>query len=248
MMPAMKAEFRKLWTVRSTYFILAFVLLLEIFFAFYVSGWKIDKSDLHNPGTLALDVTSAISAVAVFASVIGVLLVTHEYRFNTIMYTLTESNSRSKVLLAKILVVSGLAVVFAVVVGLLSPVLSVLGVHAHHLHLVPQTFYYWQLLWRSLFFCWGYAMAGLIIATIIRNQIGAIIVLFVAPSTVEGLLSLLLKKNVVYLPFSSLSTVIGQGATYNNSITPERGALVFTGYLVVTGLVAWVLFLRRDAS
>src|ERR1700733_14101281 len=100
MIPALKAEFRKLWTVRSTYLILAFVLVIAIFFGFYVSGWKIDKGALHDPGTLALDVTSAISAVSVFASLIGVLLVTHEYRFNTIMYTLTASNSRSKVLLA----------------------------------------------------------------------------------------------------------------------------------------------------
>jgi ABC-type transport system involved in multi-copper enzyme maturation permease subunit len=248
MMAALKAEFRKLWTVRSTYFILAFVLFIAVFFGFYVSGWKIDQADLHNPATLALDVTSAISAVSVFASLIGVLLVTHEYRYNTIMYTLTAANSRSKVLLAKSLVVSGFAVVFALCLVVLSPVLSVLGAHAHHLTLVPQTLHYGDLLWRSLFFCWGYAMAGLIIASLIRSQVGAIVVLFIAPSTLEGLLGLLLKKNVVYLPFSSLSTVIGQGMNYNNSITPQRGALVFTGYLVVSGTVAWILFLRRDAN
>jgi ABC-type transport system involved in multi-copper enzyme maturation permease subunit len=248
MIPTLKAEFRKIWTVRSTYFILAFVLLLEFIFAFYASGWKIDKGALHDPTTLATDITSAVSAVSIFASLIGVLLVTHEYRYNTIMYTLTSANRRSKVLLAKILVVSGFAVVFAACAGMLSPALSILGAHAHHLTLVPQTIHYGSLLWRCLFFCWGYAMAGLIIALLIRSQVGAIIVLFIAPSTVEGLLGLLLKKHVVYLPFSSLSTVIGQGMNYNNSITPERGALVFTGYLIVSGIVAWILFLRRDAN
>jgi ABC-2 type transport system permease protein len=248
MIAALKAEFRKLWTIRSTYLVLAFVLVIVVFFAFYVSGWKINNHDLHDSGTLALAVTSAISSVSIFASLVGVLLVTHEYRYNTIMYTLTASNSRSKVLLAKILVMSGFAVLFALIIGVLSPVLTVLGAHAHHLTLVPQTLHYGDLLWRSVFFCWGYAMAGLIIATIIRSQVGAIIVLFIAPGTVEGLLSLLLKKHVVYLPFSSLSTVIGQGATYNNSITPERGALIFTGYLILSGAAAWILFLRRDAN
>lgn len=248
MMPALKAEFRKVWTVRSTYFILAFVLFIALFFGFYVSGWKIDSGALRDPGTLALDITSAISAVSVFASLVGVLLVTHEYRYNTIMYTLTASNSRSKVLLAKILVVSGFAIVFALCLAILSPVLSVLGTHAHHLTLVPQTLHYGNLLWRSLFFCWGYAMAGLVIASLVRNQVGAIVALFIAPNTVESLLGLLLKKHVVYLPFSSLSTVIGQGMNYNNSITPQRGALVFTSYLIVSGAIAWILFLRRDAN
>jgi len=248
MISSLKAEFRKLWTVRSTYFILAFVLLIAIFFGFYVSGWKIDKAALHDPTTLAADITSAIAAVSVFASLVGVLLVTHEYRYNTIMYTLTSSNSRSKVLLAKFLVISGFAIVFALCLAVLSPVLSGLGIHAHHLTLVPQTLHYRNLLWRSLFYCWGYAMAGLIIATLIRSQVGAIVVLFIAPSTVEGLLGLLLKKNVVYLPFSALSTVIGQGSNFNSSITPVRGALIFTSYLVVSGVVAWLMFLRRDAN
>ena len=249
MTSALKAEFRKVWTIRSTYFILGFVLLIAIFFGFYASGWRIDAGALHDPRTLALDTTSAISAVSVFASLIGVLLVTHEYRYNTIMYTLTASNSRSKVLLAKVLVISGFAIVFAVCLAVLAPVLSVLGIHAHHLKLVPQTLHYGNLLWRSLFFCWGYAMAGLIIASLIRSQVGAIVVLFIAPSDRRRSgARLAAQENVVYLPFSSLSTVIGQGMNFNNSITPERGALVFTGYLVVFGAVAWILFLRRDAN
>jgi len=248
MIAALKAEFRKVWTVRSTYLILAFVLLVAVFFGFYVSGWKIDVGALHDPGTLALDVTSAISAVSVLASLVGVLLITHEYRYNTIIYTLTASNSRSKVLLAKILVVSAFAAVFALVLSVLSPLLSVAGVHAHHLKLVPQTFHYGSLLWRSLFYSWGYAMAGLIIALLIRSQVGAIVVLFIAPSTVESLLGLILKKNVVYLPFSALSTVIGQGMNFNTTISAQRGALVFAGYLVVSGGLAWILFLRRDAN
>jgi len=52
----------------------------------------------------------------------------------------------------------------------------------------------WSLLWRSVFFTWGYAMAGLLIALLIRSQVGAIASLFLIPSTVETLLGLLLKK------------------------------------------------------
>lgn len=249
MAPNIKAELRKVFSVRSTYVILAFVLAIEVLFAFYVSGWRIDAHDLHDPTTLANDVTAAVNTIAIFAALIATLLMTHEYRYNTIMYSLTLSKSRGRVLLAKIVVISAFAVVFTLVFGALSPLLSELGAHAHHLSFAPQTLNYGTLIWHSLFFGWGYAMAGLLIAALIRNQIGAIVTLFIAPDTVEGVLSLLLKKHTAYLPFSALHTVIGQGmSTYLNIITPLRAALVFIVYLVVGWLVAWVLFLRRDAN
>lgn len=248
MMSEIKGEFKKLVTVRSTYFIFGFCLALLIFFGFYVSGWRITHTELLDPSNLASDVTSAVATVSVFAALVAVLLVSHEYRYNTIMYTLTSSNSRTKVLLAKILVITGFAIFFTLFFGFLSPIASVLGVHAHHLKLVHQTFHYSTLLWHCLFYGWGYAMAGLVIAALIRNQVGAIITLFIAPATVEGLLGLLLKKNTVYLPFSSLSTVLGQGMNYQNTITPFHAALVFCGYLIVGYAATWYLFLKRDAN
>jgi ABC-type transport system involved in multi-copper enzyme maturation permease subunit len=249
MTPNLKTELRKVFSVRSTYVIFLLVLIIELFFGFYVSGWRIDAHDLHDPNTLANDITSAVSAVSIFAALVATLLMTHEYRYNTIMYSLTLSRRRSTVLLAKVLVVSAFAIIFTLIVGTLSPLLADLGAHAHHLKLAPQTLHYGMLLWRSLFFGWGYAMAGLLIAALIRNQIGAIVTLFIAPDTVEGILSLLLKKNTVYLPFSALHTVIGQGmGDYLNAITPLHAAMVFMVYLVVGWAIAWGLFLRRDAN
>lgn len=249
MMSNLKAELRKVFSVRSTYVILLIVLALEILFAFYVSGWRINAHDLHNPNTLSGDVTSAVSTVSIFVALIATLLVTHEYRYNTIMYSLTLSKSRSRVLLAKILVISVFAIIFTLVVGILSPLLSELGAHAHHLKFAPQTLHYGTLLWRSLFYGWGYGMAGLLIAALIRNQIGAIVTLFIAPDTIEGVLSLLLKQHTVYLPFSALHTVIGQGmGNYLNAITPVHAAMVFMVYLIVGWLVAFILFVRRDAN
>jgi ABC-2 type transport system permease protein len=252
MMAALKAEFRKLLSIRSTYFILLFVVVLAIFFGFYVSGWKLDRAGLLNPNAFANDVTDAISFVSIFAALIAVLLMTHEYRYNTIMYTLTSSNSRSKVLLAKILVISTFSVVFTLCIGVLSPLLSYLGIHAHHLKLVPQTLHYGNLIWRSLFYGWGYAMAGLVIATLIRSQVGAIVTLLIVPTTVESLLGLLLKHNTVYLPFSSLNQVIGSGSSMRDPngghLSPGKAAAVYCIYLVVGWIVAWTLFLRRDAN
>jgi ABC-type transport system involved in multi-copper enzyme maturation permease subunit len=247
MMQALKAEYRKLFTVRSTYIILLIVLVLLIFFGFFISGWRIDNSDLHNPGTLAGDVTGAVSTVSLFLGLLATLLMTHEYRYNTIMHTLTLSNSRSRTLLAKILILSGLAVIFTIVIAVLAPLLAVAGMNAHHLKLVPQTLHFGDLLWRCLLFGWGYTMTGLLLATLIRNQIGTILTLFIVPGTVEALAGLILKNNVVYLPFSALEAVIGNNR-YSGSITNIHAAMVFMAYLIVGWIIAWTLFLRRDAN
>ncbi len=127
MMPALKAEFRKLWTVRSTYVILAISLLLILLMAGYGEGFKADKAALHNSGLLAREITSAITALGVFGALVSILLFSHEYRYNTIMYSLTSANNRSKLLLAKILAMTGFAVLFSLVTGVISPLATLAG-------------------------------------------------------------------------------------------------------------------------
>jgi len=251
MMATLKAEFRKLLTVRSTYIITGLVLLLVIFVAFYVEGWRLDSGGLHDPTELAGDVTGALM-ITVFGAIVAILLMTHEYRYNTIMYTLTSSNSRSKVLISKFIAVSVYALFLAVLIGVLSPTLSYLGVHLHGHTLVPQTLHYGNLIWRSLFYGWGYGMAGLLLAVLTRNQVASIVALFLIPDLGEQLLGLLLKHNTVYLPFSALNQVIGShnnmGDPNSSDLSPGKAAGVYAIYLVVGWLVAWVLFLRRDAN
>jgi hypothetical protein len=162
------------------------------------------------------------------------------------MYTLTASNSRSKVLFAKILTISTFGIVFALVVSTFTPVLDYLGIHAHGHTLVPQVLNYGNLLWRSLYFGWGIATTGLLLATLIRNQVGAIVVLFLVQTVESGLLSPVLKGNSVYLPFMSLDEVLMPAQ--HGTITHAHAAMVFSVYLVVGWLVAWTLFLRRDAN
>lgn len=248
MTPALKAEFRKLFTVRSTYIFIGLAVLFVIFFAFYIEGYKLSAADLHDPHLLTKDITGALSSLPmVFGAIVAILLMTHEYRYNTIMYTLTSSNSRSKVLLAKLLVISGFALLFTLLIGVLSPLMSYLGVLAHGHTLVPQTIDYGSIIWRGLFYGWAYLSAGLVLAVLIRNQIGAIVSLFVIP-TFEQVLGLLLKTNTVYLPFTSLNAVLTGPDPKQGSITYAHAAEVFLIYLVVGWIVAWILFLRRDVN
>lgn len=249
MMATLKAEFRKLLSVRSTYIITGLVVALVIFFAFYIEGWRLTGPALHDPTQLAQAVTGALGTT-VFCAIVAILLMTHEYRYNTIMYTLTSSNSRTKVLACKLIAISAYALFISALVGILSPTLVALGVHAHGHTLVPQTLHHGDLIWRSLFYGWGYGMAGLLLATLLRNQVASIAALFVIPDLGEQLLGLLLKHNTVYLPFNALNHVINNGMSdpHNGQLSPGKAAAVYSAYLIVGWLVAWILFLKRDAN
>ena len=244
-----RAELRKVFSVRSTYALLGLSLFLLGLLGFYVAGWHTDKGELANPDRLYMIAQQAINGLAIFPAIVGVLLFTHEFRYNTISYSLTLSNNRSKVLAAKVIVVSLLAIVTTLFIAAAAPLLAKLAMNINNLHLVHQHFYYGSLLWKGLVFGWGMAMAGLVFAALIRNQIGAIVSLFIVPNTVEGLLSIWLKKNTVYLPFSALHQMLGAGDSVNGAtLSPFHAMLVFLAYLVVAWAIAWYLFIKRDAA
>jgi ABC-type transport system involved in multi-copper enzyme maturation permease subunit len=244
MIPALKAEFRKLTTVRNTYVTTAFAALLILFFAGYVNGFRATPGMLMQSNVLTEQITSAITIVSIFAAIIAILLFSHEYRYNTIMYSLTSSRSRSQFLLAKILMVTMFSIAFTLAMGALSPMATLVGAKLAGHELATQIIPYSDLLWRCLLYGWGYAMVGLLLVSFARNQLFAIVALFIAPSTVELLLGLLLKKNQIYLPFTALGAVLND----HPGITHAKAAVVFLAYMVIGWLIAWLLFVRRDAN
>ncbi len=246
-MDAIKAEFRKLLTVRSTYFISGIAVVLTIFFAFYVEGFKAAPADMLDPHLTANNVLVIVNNLSIFCAIVAILLATHEYRYNTIMYTLTASSSRTKTLLAKLVAVSVYSLIFVAIIGLLAAVMSRLGAQVHGLTPVAQTAGYGDLIWRCLFYGWSTGVAALVLALIIRIQVGAIASLFLIP-TAEQLLGILLKHNSIYLPFMAQSAILTAPFPGRGVITHSTAALVFTGYVVGGLIVAWVLFQKRDAN
>jgi ABC-type transport system involved in multi-copper enzyme maturation permease subunit len=256
MLAAIKSEFRKLFTIRSTYVWTAISIVLLGIFAFWAQGYKAN-SPVTDAGYLASQSVQAMEVLGMLLAIIAVLSITQEYRFNTIMYTLTASSSRAKVLAAKIISMSVFAVAFAALFGTLSPLFTLVGLHFGHVHMVHQNLELGSTIWRTIFDGWGMAMIALLLAALIRNQIGAIVALFLLPGTIEGLLgSLVLHNNQNYLPFTTLGQVaehvmvpIRHGSTQTHIfMSYGHAAIQFTAYLVVAWAVAFILFVKRDAN
>lgn len=250
MIATLKSEFRKLFTVRSTYILillaLAIILLLNFFFEGYKGNTGSPASELA-PTALKEIISNTAGLVALFISLLTVLFMGHEYRHNTIMYTLTANSRRTQVLLAKTIV----ALVAGVGLGLLSVAFGLasyfIGLDLRNAVLPTQELNVAEQMGKLVIYFGWYSLIGLLLTVLIRNLIGAIAFLLIFPTTVEPLLGLLLKKNAGYLPFASMDNVMG-ASMIQQDISPARSMVVVGIYLVVLWIVSWTIFLRRDAN
>jgi len=250
MIAALKAELRKLLSVRSTYFIILISLAIVVLFAGFGEGFRADPVRLHDAGMLASESAHAVLFVGLILAIVSLLLVGHEYRYNFIMYTLTATNRRYKVMAAKFVAITLFALLAATLVTFFAPLCSIVGAHLAHKHMVAQHFDVWQVLWRCLAVGWGYAMYAFILAAIIRNQIGAIVTYLVIPLIGENIIVAIFKWIGKYLPFQSLQGVMdgilpGERAS---GVTTAHNMVVAGIYIAVGLLVSTVLFVRRDAN
>lgn len=257
MIDLIKSDIRKLLTIRSTYFLSLIGLLLAGGVSFYFEGYKGNSgSPAANLDANALQVIvfSSAGMSVIFVTIIAILLMAHEYRYNTIMYTLTSSASRTKVLLSKALTVSFYALFYGALTAAVGLGSYMVGLSLRDAVLPTQDFDLWSVFGKVIAYFIGYALVGLLIATLVRNLVGAIVFFLIIPSTIEALIgSFILKENGAYLPFRSLDNIIGISADpsasmYASQVQPATSIAVAAAYIAVTMLIAWVLFLKRDAN
>jgi ABC-type transport system involved in multi-copper enzyme maturation permease subunit len=256
MLATIKSEFRKLLSVRSTYFVCLLSLILVGIYLFYIEGFlgrtgSSTARETMNGSALSEAALGVFSSTGIFIAIIAILQAVHEYRHNTIMYTLTTSSSRTKALFSKALVLTGFGVFFALFcvafgIGMYLLALSIKGAS-----LPPQTTDWAHVLGRGVFYSAAYASLGMIIAFLSRNIAAAIAIFLVFPTAVENLLVLLLRDNAVYLPFSALEKVLavpGNQGIAKGDLSVPGAILVSCGYLAIGWVITWILYLRRDVS
>ncbi len=252
MTSTIKAEFQKLLTVRSTYITSGIAFLFIIFMAFYIEGYLGLGDSAAGANALKNIVLNTAGPAAQITSIIATLFMAHEYRYNIISYTLTAANSRTKVLLAKILTITTYAVVFSLACALIGIITYYAGLALRGAELQAQSFDVINIFARTVFYSVGYALVALLFTVLLRNVVLPIVIVFMAPATLEPLIGLVLKDNAAYLPFSALQKVVLVNAEHNpfvrGNLSPGKAALVFSAYLIVGWFITWMLFLRRDAN
>jgi ABC-2 type transport system permease protein len=273
MITSVRSEFRKIVTTRAWWLnalvMFAYMAILGVIMAAtFVLGARASQdagavlpggAPVVEPQDIASSVyTLAVSLGYIFPAILGVLVVTTEFRHRTITATVLSEPDRTLVLGAKLPAVLPFAVVVAVA-GVLGTVLggaatlAVLGEPTFLSDTAMQ-----RAIWLSVVALVVWALVGVGIGSVLTNQIAAIVVLLVFTQFVEPLLRLLLAQFSAtealsrYLPGAAGEAIVGS-SLYTSSglaelLQPWQGALVLIAYAVAFVVIGRVTTFRRDIS
>ena len=204
----------------------------------------------------AWDVIRVTSIVAIFTLILGILVVTWEYRHGTITQTFLATPRREQVIGAKL----GAAFLSGAVIAAIAIALA-LGVALFWTSLKLESDH-WELAGRMVLGAalWGVLGAGL--GALLQSQVGAIVTSFVWFLVAEPLLGVTLElvtdKNVEdYFPGSVLDRLQGAGSVEIGvgEIVGDpdpyglwAAALMAAAYAAVFGLLGIASAVRRDVA
>jgi ABC-2 type transport system permease protein len=254
---AVRMEWVRLSTIRSTVVLLGFALLLPAAIALLVG---LNAESPLDASAVAAGLTAGagfapLPLPAVFAGVLGVLSVGHDYEHGTGRAVLAAVPRRSALLTGRLGLLA-VSVAAAAVVGL--------AVNAAVLALALPSG--WSLDgavgalagYVLLLVLWSLVGAGL--ALLLRATTGPIVVLLVWPLIVEPLLSVLLSSERLsalnplarYLPFQAgrrlaVPETVAASPGEPEALTQLQGGLVFVLFTAALVALGWLAFDRRDA-
>ena len=255
---AVKGEWTKLRSVRSTAWTLLTLAVLTLGVA-AIAGVAVSGSwtTMSTVERLSFDPTALSLRGMLFGQlvvgVLGILVMSAEYTTGTIRSTLMAVSSRTKVMFAKIAVMTVLGLVVSEVpsFGAFWLGQALLRSPAPHASLSQPGVLRAVAGGGLVLMVLGLVALGL--ATILRNTAGAITayvgILLVLPIIVQALPSSISQPVTKYLPFhisdamTSVTHVLGNSP----SLSPWVGFAVLCGYAAAAlGVGTW-LFIRRDA-
>ena len=286
MIGLLRAEVRKLWTVWSTYVVFAIVVVIDLLFgfglAFAPGGRHGGTAGIvpHGSSQWFTNVFSVLDNARLLALVLGVLIITGEYRHKTVTPTFLAEPRRGRVVTAKLGVgfCAGLLLgVVTMLTGLiLGFVLVSVRVHSclsfpagvaqgmsqaacrasHGLYFVANTHDMWHdwsqiapgvVLGTALFAIYGIGLGALL-----KNQIVAIVVGLIFTLVVETIVGAIWPTIGEYLPGQAATALEDAAKTTfrgNSPLLPWwAGAIMLLVYGIALTVLGTFTTLRSDIT
>jgi len=251
MIRLLRSEYRKVVTTRLWW---GMLLGAVAFAAFAVIAQIATNGVANNPaGPLSnpetqRSILSSAAAGYIFSLVVGIIMITTEFRHFTSRPTFLLEPRRGRVIVAKLVVAAGLGVVYglacvAVAVAIAVPWLGAKGV---------------TLGWASnglitamlgiLFVVAIYAVVGIGVGVLFRNQIAAVISALVFLFVIEPLVAAIpgVKETYPYFPAAAAMALTGTMRNQQVLLAQWQGGLLLVGYGLLFALLGWILTLSRD--
>lgn len=267
---ATRAESTKLFST-SIWWILAIVLFVYVALTASALGFVFaqaatgslpgDAPPLPEEGLAAILYSTGTSVGYVFPLLVGTLMVTAEFRHKTLTPTFLATPRRGRVLVAKLVI----GVLIGALLGVIGTVAAV-GVSAAFLSgfgldTALTSSETWAMFGRMLLAYVLWALIGVGVGALVRNQVGAIVGVLVftqfiepigrtAAAFVDGL-----ADYTRFLPGAASDALVG-ASVFSASMAPTSsdalewwvGGLVLLGYAVVFVVLGQLVSWRRDVS
>lgn len=272
MIDALRYEYVRLRTIRSTYWLIGLAMSFQLIMSMVIA-WRFSVSTRPLSGNDVFDILATIGASTGFAplfiayiiGLIGVFSTGHEYRHGMIRATLTALPSRTTVFAAKVMstaLVASVAALACIAMGLVSALVFGLD--------MPTLRELLNLSAGTATFAALFALSGLAYAALTRNQTAAVALLMLVPTVVEQIIRAIvlaiksasddprgttgIVQILKYLPYDAGGKMYTR-ASLDDLLSflgyvpfgPVGGGMVmgvFVGFLLA---ISYALFLRRDA-
>lgn len=248
-----RAELLKLRTVRLPFWLLVATLLLValgVTATVLTAGIEGNPLQADDPDLLAVAVANASSGNVLLA-VLGIMVLTQEYRFGTATPSFLTTPRRGRLVAAKLVAVALAGALFAVLSLLLAVVLAypLVAVKGGDPVLDRQVL---EVLAACLLVLVVYGPIGLGVGALVRNQVAAVVATLAWMFVVEQLLVALLPEIGRWTPGGATAAVLqlGDVATGGNGeLLPGWGGVaLLAAYAVVLAGLGARLTLRRDLT
>ena len=238
------SEFRKMRSTRTNLGLLVgmIALILLILLTIGLTGTSSDLAGHDHQH----QVFSVGTQAALFATLIGVMAITSEFRHGTIRSTFVVTPRRGRVIGAKVISSLLMGLVFgALAVGLSFGVgYAVLAARGQHLALGTSHILLLALGTIAMTALW--AALGVGLGAVVKNQVFAIIALIVWTGVVNPILDSAVPGAGRFTPIAASASLTADPATY--LLSPLNGGLLLIAYVALFVGAGAMLVARRDVT
>jgi ABC-type transport system involved in multi-copper enzyme maturation permease subunit len=257
-MRLLKSELRKVLYVRSNWGLL----IAAVFISALSTAVTVPLLDADSTGAfgVSLETTMGVDAVYanavsgyIFAIILGVLMMTGEFRHGTAVATFLTSPKRSRVVLAKIAVAALAAAVLMIISALAGFLAGWLALQTVDNAAEPSDNIFINMMLASVLAGVVLGIIGLAIGTLIKNQLLAIVATLVYLFVVDPLLLALAPEAGKYLPTGLITAMLNVsidapqlGFDTSQYLPPLQAAGLLIAIGAVFASVSIFTSLRRD--
>ena len=233
----MRAELRKLWTVRANWLLLA---IAQLVVAAGVSGLMMRRDD-------QLAAVAHIGLVALFSLLLGIVAIAGEYRHRTITDAFLAEPRRSRVVLAKLVVSAGAGAFFGLVATVTALVTDVAWLAGKGEPIELGSGDLWRTVAGGIVWNIVFAAVGVGVGALITNLGAAVAVSLAWLALVEGIVAQLIGDAGRWLPFALGGALVGLPPNADRP-GPWVAGLALAGYAAVLVGAGLATTVRRDVT